>query len=765
MTGIGSIPTTRVSDLLARQRLTRQLQFDQLEIFKLQEQISTGRRITVPSQDAPAALRAISLQRLLEQKAQAQDNLTTNELFLNATDSALSGIANLVVDIRASTLAVVDSSNSDAQRLAVAQEVDRAIQQLVDVGNQKFRGRYLFSGSRTDIKPFENVDGFIRYSGNDERLLSYSDVDLLFETNLDGDAVFGGISEEIRGDIDLNPILVGSTRLTSLRGGEGISSGSINISDGVNNSVIDISSAETIGDVARLIEANPPAGRAVDVRVTPTGLEISLDTSGGGNLTIREVGGGTTASELGVLEETGVGVGPLVGDDLDPRLALTTSLGDILGTRSTAFVPISGNDNDLVFTATQRGSQFNDVTISFVDGAVAGAETVVYDDTVPTNKTLTVTIESGVSTAEQIIAAVAAAGVPFTAALDPDESGTPGQGVVTVPVAAAVTAGGGGIELDQSSGLQIVNGGQTHVISIQSAQTIEDVLNTLNGSDAEVVAHLNEAGTGIDVRSRLSGSDFAIGENGGLTATHLGIRSFDGSTRLDELNFGRGVHVVDGPDFTIRRKDGTEFSIDLTGLDTIADVAAAIITHGDNPPGPDQVIASLNATGNGLHISTASVDTTADLAVLRTNGSFAAVDLGLVPEGEDQVSATHPGQTISGRDVNYKQVDGLFSSLVRLKSALEANDQIAIERAVESLDAATLDLNFSRAELGARQQGLDVLGRRLENEDIEIQNTLSIEIDADIVEVYSEFTSRQAAMQASLQMAAQLFQFTLLNFL
>ena len=46
MAGIIPIPNTRVSSLLLRQRLTKQFQNDQLELFRLQEQIATGQRIT-----------------------------------------------------------------------------------------------------------------------------------------------------------------------------------------------------------------------------------------------------------------------------------------------------------------------------------------------------------------------------------------------------------------------------------------------------------------------------------------------------------------------------------------------------------------------------------------------------------------------------------------------------------------------------------------------------------------------------------------------
>ena len=80
-------------------------------------------------------------------------------------------------------------------------------------------------------------------------------------------------------------------------------------------------------------------------------------------------------------------------------------------------------------------------------------------------------------------------------------------------------------------------------------------------------AEINADATGINIRSRFSGSDFQIGENGGQTATQLGVRTLTGATRLDELNHGVGVPTkrdsfqqsppAFNPDFTIVANDGT----------------------------------------------------------------------------------------------------------------------------------------------------------------------------------------------------------------
>jgi flagellar hook-associated protein 3 FlgL len=643
------VPTTRSSDLLAQSRLLSQLHRDQLGLLRLQQQISTGYRISAPSEDAPAAGRAQTLQRLLELKAQAQVNRQTGQSYLDASDTAINGVSKLLSDIRAEALGVSDTVSSDSQRAAVADEVLEAIRQLADMGNHNFRGRYLFAGSRSDVAPFE-IDGkYIRYVGNEGALSSFVDLDLLYATNAPGSEVFGTFSPGVRSTVDFNPTLTVDTPLSSLRGGRGITLGSIAISDGTNTQTIDLSSAATIGDVADLISANPPTGRTITATVTSTGLSIDIDDGGGGNLTIREVGGGRTAFELGILDTVGTGVGPIVGSDLNPSLRLTTSLSDVLG-------------------------------------------------------------------------------------------GT----------------------LDQASGIQIVNGGQTHTITFATATTVEDLLNAINGSEADVLAEIDPAGDRIRIRSRLSGSDFSIGENGGTTATQLGVRSLTLQTPLADLNGGLGIHEEPGTDFTIRRRDGVLLDIDVGTATTIGDIINLINTHPANV-GPDVALAQLAASGNGIELVDANAAPVGPLEILRDLRSNAAWDLGLIPRGQDLASSA--GSTLTGSDPYPLEVAGAFNSLVRLHDALLNNDVVQIGRAIELLDLDFERANFARAEIGSRGRSLETVQARLEDEEVQLRSNLSDEIDTDLADAISQLTARQAALEASLQLAAQTFRLSLLDFL
>lgn len=766
---ITGIPSTRISEQFVGQRLLSQLQTDQLALFRTQQQISTGRRILRPSDDAPAALRAQSLQTLLEQKLQVQKNLDTNLSFLDASDSALSAVSGQLADIRGTALSVSDSFSSDVQRQSAAREVDEAVRQLVNSGNQQFRDRYLFGGSQTTAAPFELVDGFVRYNGNEGELRSYSDIDVLFESTISGNLVFGALSEPVRGAADLNPAITSETKLSSLRGGLGMKLGAIQISDGTQTRQIDFAGAETVGDVIEMIEAHPPAGRAVTVRLSGNGLNIELDAAGGGNLTITEVGQGTTAAQLGIYEPIGVLTGPLVGVDLNPAVTKTSQINELFGNRAEAVIASAGTGNDLIVSAVDRGTALNGVAVSFVDGgmAAAGNETAVYDSTAGT---LTVTIAAGVSTASQVVDAINGNGAIsnlFAARLDDKEAGNSGAEPVSV-LATGSLAGGSGTEFDRDSGFQIENGGQSYTIDLSGASTIEDVLNTINASGASVLASINATGNGIDIRSRLSGADFGIGENGGTTATQLGIRSFKADTKLSSLNFGRGVVAGNAADFRITRADGAQLDIDVSGAKTIQDVLDRINNHADNLDPATAVTARLATFGNGIELTTADTVGATPLQVSRANFSEAAIHLGLIPVGSDSSDpATVVGgqPTIVGRDVNLQEVEGVFTSLIKLSNALTENNLNEVSRNIAQLDAAQLQVNFARADIGARSQSLEVQQTRLDSEQVELRESLSKEIDVDLAEAISEFTARQAALQASLQATALITQLTLIDYL
>ena len=773
MSRIIPIPSSRVGDLFIRQRLVNQVQLDQLSLFRLQTQVSTGQRLQLPSEDAPAALRAINLQRLLDRKGQIRTNLQASNSYVSAAWDRLGSASNLLSELRGAVVGVSDTVVPDATREAVLQQVDSVLSELVSAGNAKYQGRYLFAGSRSQVQPYDFNGDFVEYFGNDGTLRSYVDLERLFETNLSGTDVFGGVSAAVQGSEDLDPHLTQNTLVRTLNGGHGIAANpavTVSVNTGLTtaSSIVDLSTAVTIGDVARLIEEGAPAGTSVSVEVTGSGLIVRTDS---GTISIGEVAQGRTARELGILTDAAAAPSAtLVGDDLNPALLKTTRLENLLGTKAQALIDSAGNNNAILLTASANGAAFDNVTVDFVAGA---SESASYN---AGTKTLTVTIQSGISTASQVAAAITAEGT-FTAVVDYHDANSTiqlGTGAIEIDTFPNATTGGSGETLDMASGLILTNGSESVTLDISGAQTVEDLLNLINGAGLGLLAEINAAADGINVRSRLSGADFTIGENGGTTASQLGIRTYTGDTELSALNRGIGVPTSNDPannDLLITARDGTQLAINLSTATTVQDVIDLINSNTANVP--LAIEARLALVGNGIELVDYTMGPlgTETLTVAAVEGSPAAQYLGFVADGETQsdpsaVQVDGSGnQVLTGEDRHTLEVDSVFNTLLRLKTALENGDVTEIGKSLERLDADLDRVNFARAELGGRLQNLETIDIRLQDEDVQLRTALSQDIDVDLVKAISDLTARQYAFQASLQTAASLMQMTLLNFI
>jgi flagellin-like hook-associated protein FlgL len=393
-------------------------------------------------------------------------------------------------------------------------------------------------------------------------------------------------------------------------------------------------------------------------------------------------------------------------------------------------------------------------------------------------KTLYVYVEAGVSNANQVAAAINAQGA-FTAELDRVDTIVLAQ-AGTAPVsitATATTSGGAGDTLDLASGLKVTNGGITQTLDFSAATTVQEFLNVFNARETGLHAELSADGTRINVRSRLSGGDYQIGENGGRLATQLGIRTFTGETRLEDLNHGVGVPTKfdsflaipsppppSYPDFTIVADDGAGGTVDLVvdmhGAATVQDVLDLVNNHALNNTGGVAIEARLSDDGGGIEIvDTAGRPITIQAAV----GSPAAEYLGLVPAGA--TSATSASGVLAGSDRNHLETASVFNTLIRLRDALSANDVARMERAIDDIDVDLGRVTFVRSAVGAQQQSLDVSQSNLEDEDLQLRTALGDEIEVDIVEAISNLTARQLSLQASLQAMGSMLQTTLLNYL
>jgi flagellar hook-associated protein 3 FlgL len=131
-----------------------------------QQQLSTGKRINMPSDDPTGTAQTLSLRNHLDALDQSDKMLNQAKGFLDATDGALNGVTDILRQAR--TMAVQASSTSLTQEghIALAGQVQSLIQSLGNIGNTTYGNRYLFAGQRDDTPPFlANGEGFVYRGG------------------------------------------------------------------------------------------------------------------------------------------------------------------------------------------------------------------------------------------------------------------------------------------------------------------------------------------------------------------------------------------------------------------------------------------------------------------------------------------------------------------------------------------------------------------------------------------------------------------------
>lgn len=141
------------------------------EVAESQIQITTGRRVLKPSDD-PSAVRQAMFHRA--RRIQLDQFISNAELAQIDVDAA-EGILNQFTDRLNRAVEIgIQMSDGTANRSAMeagAAELDALIDELLDLANTEFRGRFIFAGDNVLERPFSREGDQILYSGTDEAIV------------------------------------------------------------------------------------------------------------------------------------------------------------------------------------------------------------------------------------------------------------------------------------------------------------------------------------------------------------------------------------------------------------------------------------------------------------------------------------------------------------------------------------------------------------------------------------------------------------------
>jgi flagellar hook-associated protein 3 FlgL len=154
---------------------------------RLQQQISTGQRITTASDDPKAMRRVLNLRNERSQLTQYQDNISTLRENANVVYSTVNAMKRL--SDRASEIATLaDGAKATVALSAYAKEVDQLLEETLRLSNTQHRDVYIFSGTKskdttyTATRDGEEKITAVNFEGNSNS----AKIDVAFSTFVNG---------------------------------------------------------------------------------------------------------------------------------------------------------------------------------------------------------------------------------------------------------------------------------------------------------------------------------------------------------------------------------------------------------------------------------------------------------------------------------------------------------------------------------------------------------------------------------------------------
>jgi len=163
-----------------------------MELARLQEQLSSGRRVNRASDDPSAFSEARQMELLTNRYEQYTRSISASESWVDHSQEGLDRLAELFTEAYEQGVRINNATFSAGDREAEAQRLESVLVNVVDVMNTRAGDEYLFAGSRTTIKPFEQDAGpppTVIYNGNSGARERHIGRDLSMNINIDGQRV------------------------------------------------------------------------------------------------------------------------------------------------------------------------------------------------------------------------------------------------------------------------------------------------------------------------------------------------------------------------------------------------------------------------------------------------------------------------------------------------------------------------------------------------------------------------------------------------
>lgn len=156
------------------------------------QKLSSGKNISLPSDNPVGTSRVMSVRSSFERLEQYIKNIDDGLDWMNASESAFARATDLLHKVRELVNQGANGTLSDSDREAIMYSVDQYIQELISIGNSSEGERFIFGGQKTTEKPFDDSGA---YMGSSSKRTMNIELGQVVTVGFTGEEVFSGVGD------------------------------------------------------------------------------------------------------------------------------------------------------------------------------------------------------------------------------------------------------------------------------------------------------------------------------------------------------------------------------------------------------------------------------------------------------------------------------------------------------------------------------------------------------------------------------------------
>lgn len=192
----------RVTQSMLTNNMLRNLTNSYHKLGKYQEQLSSQKKISRPSDDPVVVFKGITYRTSVNDVSQYQRNMSEVNVWLENTEDALEKAGSSIHRLSELITQANTGTVTDDDRKKIDDEIEEIKKQLVSIANTKISGKYIFNGS--DIyNPPVNYDGTkVTMNYNNDAVNIEVSAGIKLQVNYLGSNVFGDGTSGMFADLE-----------------------------------------------------------------------------------------------------------------------------------------------------------------------------------------------------------------------------------------------------------------------------------------------------------------------------------------------------------------------------------------------------------------------------------------------------------------------------------------------------------------------------------------------------------------------------------